>query len=271
MKNPKRVLFFFIFFKFLLAVKSQNEKVVVRGNLAIKGETSTNEFNCPSITLSNKLMIEKTIIASNLISSKGDTKRLYIDKLVPLNGVLDIYGDLILSDPVFVQTLEAPSIKHNDIALWQLTQHENFENNTSQGWDFSEISSCENNIIYPNKFIGGPCKLSNQEIEKTFENLPNHEFLKISAKFHMFDNWQGEYGYMKINNKIMWTKNAIVRNETGSINICGQGTPDPAYNIPIDVTIPHTDDRIKITFGSSLSKDSCLASYGVDDIMIYVK
>ena len=40
---------------------------------------------------------------------------------------------------------------------------------------------------------------------------------------------------------------------------------------PVEVTIPHKDDKIMIAFGSSLKTDPCLASYAVDDIMIYVK
>jgi len=32
-------------------------------------------------------------------------------------------------------------------------------------------------------------------------------------------------------NELVWTKNAITNNETDSINICGQESPDPAYNV----------------------------------------
>jgi len=67
------------------------------------------------------------------------------------------------------------------VALWQLVQHEDFENDvnyivipsyinskTAQGWSFSEISNCDHGQVYPNKFIGGPCKLSNQQVLESF-------------------------------------------------------------------------------------------------------
>jgi len=40
---------------------------------------------------------------------------------------------------------------------------------------------------------------------------------------------------------------------------------------PIDVTIPHSEDTVKITFGTTLTKHSCIASFGIDDVMIFVK
>jgi len=57
------------------------------------------------------------------------------------------------------------------------------------------LSNCGNN----NYFLGGHCKLSSDELSKTFENLPKHEHVRIVATYHMFDNWQGEYAYMKLN------------------------------------------------------------------------
>ena len=43
--------------------------------------------------------------------------------------------------------------------------NEDFENeNKAEGWSFAEISSCESTKIYPNMFLGGPCKLSDLEV-----------------------------------------------------------------------------------------------------------
>ena len=42
-------------------------------------------------------------------------------------------------------------------------------------------------------------------------------------------------------------------------------------NSPVEISIPHNDSAAKVTFGSSLKKDPCLASYAVDDLMVYVK
>ena len=44
------------------------------------------------------------------------------------------------------------------------------------------------------------------------------------------------------------------------------------YNLrPIDITIPHKEKNIKVTFGTTLNKHPCIASFGIDDVMIFVK
>ena len=69
----------------------------------------------------------------------------------------------------------------------------------------------------------------------------------------------------------MWLKNGVYANKNGSLNFCGNDHPDPAYNLPIEITIPHSEKTVKISFGSSLKTDPCLASYGIDDITLYIK
>jgi hypothetical protein len=39
----------------------------------------------------------------------------------------------------------------------------------------------------------------------------------------------------------------------------------------IDVTLPHNGDSVKLTFGSTLDEEPCNESFGIDDVMIYVK
>ena len=65
----------------------------------------------------------------------------------------------------------------------------------------------------------------------------------------MFDAWNGEYGYMKINDEIskfffnqsgnnilsqVWLKNGVSSNKTGALNFCGNPHPDPAYNLYLE-------------------------------------
>ncbi len=55
------------------------------------------------------------------------------------------------------------------------------------------------------------------------------------------------------------------------MDICGRSESDPKFSIPIDFTLPHTATNIKLTFGTTLKKEACDASFGVDDVMIYIK
>jgi len=43
------------------------------------------------------------------------------------------------------------------------------------------------------------------------------------------------------------------------------------YFSPIDVTVPHDKSEVKISFGSTLDEDACNESFGIDDVMIYLK
>jgi len=77
-----------------------------------------------------------------------------------------------------------------------MSSHDDFEGKKSlKGWSRKELSSCNEG---GNSFLGGHCKLSHQEVSKTY-NLPEHKHLKITASVHMFDNWDGESIYMKVN------------------------------------------------------------------------
>jgi len=38
----------------------------------------------------------------------------------------------------------------------------------------------------------------------------------------------------------------------------------------IDKIIKHTDSKLLITFGSSLTKNPCEASFAIDDLVIYI-
>ena len=77
-------------------------------------------------------------------------------------------------------------------------------------------------------------------------------------------------GYMKINEQIVWAKEGK-SNEKNGINICCGDYNDPYFNLVIDVTIPHNESDVTITFGSTLDKDPCDASYGFQDVMLYIK
>ena len=121
-----------------------------------------------------------------------------------------------------------------------------------------------------NLFIGGYCLLSKEEVSKNFFIGYSHELIRVKASYHMFDNWNGEMGYMKINDQIVWAKEGK-SNEKNGINICGGDYNEPYFNLVIDVTIPHNESDVTITFGSTLDKDPCDASYGFQDVMLYIK
>jgi hypothetical protein len=77
------------------------------------------------------------------------------------------------------------------------------------------------------KFLGGHCNFAFTDVTKTFKELKKHSVLKINASFHMLDNWNGEKAYMKINDKIVWSRSG--KHSKKGLNICGGDFNDPAF------------------------------------------
>ncbi len=64
---------------------------------------------------------------------------------------------------------------------------------------------------------------------KVFKNLPEHTKIKINAGYHMLDSWEGETGYMKVDDVIVWSKTG--QHSENGLNFCGGGHNDPAFNM----------------------------------------
>lgn len=156
---------------------------------------------------------------------------------------------------------------------WQLVYLDDFEQNAN-GWSNTTRSTCGNN---KNKFLGGPCVFSKEEIEKIYKDLPEHKMIKITGNFHFFDKWEGESAYMKFNDQKVWKdyyewcdKLTTWRCRELGINVCGNEYPD-RIGVPIEFITVHTDKEFKLSFGTNLKKDACEASWGIDNISVYIK
>ena len=82
---------------------------------------------------------------------------------------------------------------------------------------------------------------------------------------------------MKFNNNTVWTdtykwcdKVMQWRCRKFGINACGADYPD-RMSVPIDFTANHNSEEFRIEFGSNLNKSACEASWGIDDVAIYIK
>jgi len=47
--------------------------------------------------------------------------------------------------------------------------------------------------------LGGFGKFSGGEVRKTFNRIPTHKKIRITANFHFIDAWVGESGFMRAN------------------------------------------------------------------------
>ena len=132
-----------------------------------------------------------------------------------------------------------------DVRQWELHQHDDFDEVESlMGWSMNKTSTCQHQPH--NKFLGGHCVLSMNEVSKKYEDLPEHKTIKINANFHFFDNWEGENVYFKVDDQIVWFKSIKSSNSTVSINICGGEGSDPKFAMYFFFVLIYKIEIIKI-------------------------
>jgi hypothetical protein len=182
-------------------------------------------------------------------------------------------ADRIQATGTFTVTSEQYVIGENP--QWNIVQHDDFETPaTSAGWSSNETQTCGLN---PSRFLGGWCKFSNAEVFKKVTGLSKipHTKVRIQAIFHFFDKWEGEFAYMKVNDKTVWLEHhnycrQAFEDYCKGLSICGEDQYADRLATLIDITVDSSDDLVKIAFGSNLGDDPCKASWGVDDVQVQI-
>ncbi|CDW73184.1 UNKNOWN [Stylonychia lemnae] len=152
---------------------------------------------------------------------------------------------------------------------WVLVGKDDFNNKEDVekgGWSFTQTSFCQNS---QDRFLGGHCLLSNQEVSKEYRDLPKHSKLLVMASLHFLDNWKGETATVAIDNQVSWMKS--VRASENSVDLCGGNFKEAAFNVPVIIDTVHSLDTMKLTFKANLGNDPCEKSLGIDNVEVYVK
>eukprot|EP00945_MAST-04E_sp_MAST-4E-sp1_P001262 g1262.t1 len=195
---------------------------------------------------------------------------------------------------------------------WRMIAEEDFVKGGVQDWrSASENVSVSDQVTTCAKhphgnsdyFLGA---FSNVRVMKTFQ-LPFHEFIRVTARVHFLDMWEGEAVYMKTNGGVKWSKShrwctefpqkkcepsSIIDN--GALDTCGDPNFSDSLSQPVDV-IFRTEGKGAVTleFGGLLTtgqkctgKSDCdknsfecvegmctntKATWGVDDVRIFIK
>jgi hypothetical protein len=113
--------------------------------------------------------------------------------------------------------------------------------------------------------FGGHCNFAAEEVTRNYQ-LPPHSWIRIAASYHMFDNWVGETGYLKLDDKVVWSQHG--ESKTHGVHVCGGESADK-LNLPIYVTQPHSARNMTLSFGSTLPADPCNASFAIDNVVVY--
>lgn len=159
------------------------------------------------------------------------------------------------------------------VQQWSLVQSEDFSTQGA-GWSRPVVSQCAGIHM-----LGGYCKFSSGEVNKTFSALPPHSMLRIVANYHFIDRWIGEAGYMKLSigqdgcSVVVWSEQHAQQESKNGLSLCGQAAvPEGKFASTIDITVPHNLASVTLGFGSTMdAADPCDESWGVSGIEVYVR
>ncbi|OMJ89222.1 hypothetical protein SteCoe_8608 [Stentor coeruleus] len=240
---------------FLSILPTLGQKFTLNGEAAI-----LTFIDDASYTLYNEeafYVIDSTGIPAITLTQQ-DTCSLEFDRR------MIVHGSLLAS------TEKAFQIENNE--QWKLVVVEDFQGQIL-GWSEDDISSCSGSIDY---FLGGHCKFSNQIVSKSW-TLPKHEFVMLQITFHFLDKWEGESAYMKVDGNYVWSESYQACNNLHSslcvykgIDVCGDDFPD-RIGYPVKYTGKHTSESIMMEISTTLDRDPCEASWGIDDVQIFIK
>eukprot|EP00929_Paragymnodinium_shiwhaense_P121761 TRINITY_DN94129_c0_g1_i1.p1 TRINITY_DN94129_c0_g1~~TRINITY_DN94129_c0_g1_i1.p1 ORF type:complete len:321 (-),score=54.76 TRINITY_DN94129_c0_g1_i1:81-1043(-) len=206
------------------------------------------------------------------ISQDSRAGSLGVDKPILM---LDAQDGLHLgAQQVQVQSLAAAgSVAIRGVKQWELVRQEDFSQ-SGFGWSKADVTHCGGVNM-----LGGFCKLSKGEVNKTFNGLPPHKQLRVVATYHFIDRWVGETGYMKLDigqdglPVVLWSEQHTQSMSKNGLSVCGQSaTPEGKFSAGIDVVIEHTKPAFQLIFGSTMEdSDPCDESWGVSGIEIYTR
>ncbi len=105
-----------------------------------------------------------------------------------------------------------------------------------------------------------------------------HLKIRVSARYHFLDDWRGETAFAKLDKNFLWTHTTPASPSAGGINMCGNPAfPEHRFSTPIDVVLSHAEKDVTIAFGleghneAQAKRSACDRSFGVDDVMVYVR
>ncbi len=134
------------------------------------------------------------------------------------------------------------------------------------GWSFQATYDCAGDVM-----LGGYNNIAAGLIEITVDTsgVPHTE-ARVQTEYWAVDSWDSEQGWIDIDGSNIWSATFT----TGSTpNLCGNpGRPTWTENSAfIDLSFPHTAGSLFYSAGSNLNDVVDDESFGVDDVVIWVR
>jgi hypothetical protein len=243
----------------LLTASQRAWGISLRGGFNSDGSSPTVVFGPNSA--------DATSLSSNLHSTALEVKRR--------GEAVATFGSEIARLPETISTGEVAAgmdFAIQGVPQWTLWDLDTFDTPDSAMWmpnDRSFCSSPEDHLL------GGHCHFGATMTQRQY-SLPTHTRVRVRARVHFIDKWEGESVSLLANGKPMWSEShewcpAFLKwmCEKYGVDTCGRSTPD-RLSVKAEAVFAHSGPSLDIAFNSSLpvGTDPCYQSWGVDDVSI---
>ena len=153
---------------------------------------------------------------------------------------------------------------------WTLIFEDDFNAGVQPGWNFTGRYSC--GVWGP--ILGGYDQISGGELSNLLSlRGVIHTELRLNLLYMSLDSWDGETGYVQIDENSVWT-DAINNHNSQFGEVCGwnrgyYGSFDTKRTV--DATVSHNSDTALIVAGSTLNQAPNDESFGIDDVTVWIR
>jgi len=133
----------------------------------------------------------------------------------------------------------------------------------ARGWLYDDVIRCNGMAMLSAK--------PGRTVSTRYKKLPRHTQVRITATVHFIDDWQGETGWLKLNDQFVWTESVDQKGVTGKFSVCGSPQyPESRFSAPIDVVWNHKAKHLTLSLGSNLD-DGSDARFAVSNVAVYTR
>jgi len=153
---------------------------------------------------------------------------------------------------------------------WTLIFSDDFESTPHSGWSLSSTYSCGS----WSNLLGGYGIMAGGEIDILIDIYGvTHTEAWVELEYMALDSWDGETAYVTADGITLFSQS---QNNHTSVygEVCGwnrgyYGSYDSTHTIDDDFA--HTDDELELIAGSTLDQSATDESFGIDDVMLWVR
>jgi hypothetical protein len=153
---------------------------------------------------------------------------------------------------------------------WTLVFSDDFESTPDPGWSISARYTCGS----WSTLLGGYGNMAGGELDNTIDlQGVTHTEAWVELEYIALDSWDGEWAYVTADGTTLFSQ--YQNNHSNAYSeVCGwnrghNGSYDSSWTV--DDTLSHTASDLELIAGSTLDQGATDESFGIDDVMVWVR